>query len=98
MSYYESRDILMFETQQKTDGTTLIKYNTSSESLYFSPGIDLKKSKDFTQVQIVRCNIKASCKPQFKSTWGGDSYSVSLPPGNYQLDTKVPGTSSTVEK
>jgi hypothetical protein len=86
MSYYKEQELIFSELRQNEDGTNTLLYKTMDETLFFSPGVEIKEKSSPKRISIVRCKINSKCVVKFKSKWIGGQYEAILPAGKYIVE------------
>lgn len=62
MDVYKSDQINFINIDAIDKKTVRITYSPMLETLYFSPGLNVKEASDMIQLSFIRCPIKEKCK------------------------------------
>jgi len=73
--YYDISDISEL-SYELADDSLAISYSLPLETLYYSPGIDLKVNGDDVIINIVRCSINDKCSVDLVTTRSDDNRQV----------------------
>lgn len=79
---YSVEDVSVLEYTMEGQELTLT-YQTPLESLYFSPGVKVKRESEGVVLNVVRCGIKEKCEVDSAAKFNDGRYTanVSVPEG-----------------